>query len=104
MRREKCNDHVEFPMTINMEPYTVGYIEGERGRRRRRPPAPPLAATPAAHGFEYTLVGVLVHTGTTESGHYYSFVRERRVPTADGGEGGGGWLHLNDQRRAVRPA
>jgi ubiquitin C-terminal hydrolase len=27
---------------------------------------------------EYRLAGVLVHTGTTESGHYYSYVKDRR--------------------------
>ena len=49
MRREKCNDHVEFPMTINMEPYTVGYIERKEAAAAAGEPAPPLAATPAAH-------------------------------------------------------
>ena len=27
--------------------------------------------------FKYKLVGVLVHTGTAESGHYYSFIRDQ---------------------------
>lgn len=28
-------------------------------------------------GFWYNLVGVVVHTGTAEGGHYYSFIRDR---------------------------
>jgi hypothetical protein len=27
--------------------------------------------------YEYVLAGVLVHTGSADRGHYYSFVRER---------------------------
>ena len=27
--------------------------------------------------YQYELVGVLVHTGTAQAGHYYSFIRER---------------------------
>ena len=28
-------------------------------------------------GYWYSLVGVVVHTGTAEGGHYYSFIRDR---------------------------
>jgi len=28
-------------------------------------------------GYWYNLVGVVVHTGTAEGGHYYSFIRDR---------------------------
>lgn len=39
----------------------------------------------------FQLVGVLVHSGTAESGHYYSYIRER--PTADSN---GSWVEFND--------
>jgi ubiquitin C-terminal hydrolase len=29
---------------------------------------------------EYELIGVTVHTGTADGGHYYSFIRDRRSP------------------------
>lgn len=33
--------------------------------------------------YEYELIGVTVHTGNAEGGHYYSFIRERNVPGKD---------------------
>ena len=48
-----------------------------------------------AAGQLYELVGVLVHSGTADSGHYYSYIKERRAaPAATGGAGS--WLHFND--------
>ena len=28
-------------------------------------------------GYDYELIGVTVHTGTADGGHYYSFIRDR---------------------------
>jgi len=28
--------------------------------------------------YEYELIGVIIHQGTADSGHYYSFIRNRR--------------------------
>ena len=28
-------------------------------------------------GYNYELIGVTVHTGTADGGHYYSFIRDR---------------------------
>ena len=30
-----------------------------------------------ADSYEYELIGVTVHTGTADGGHYYSFIRDR---------------------------
>jgi len=38
--------------------------------------------------YHYRLVGILVHSGTTESGHYYSYIRERGPPHR--------WIHFDD--------
>lgn len=39
--------------------------------------------------FLYQLVGVLVHSGSANSGHYYSYIKER--------DGKGRWLEFNDR-------
>jgi hypothetical protein len=39
--------------------------------------------------YEYDLVGVLVHSGTSEAGHYYSFIKDREK---------GEWFEFNDTR------
>jgi ubiquitin C-terminal hydrolase len=36
---------------------------------------------------EYNLKGVVIHTGTSEGGHYYSLVKTKKY----------GWLKFNDQ-------
>jgi hypothetical protein len=40
----------------------------------------------------YRLAGVVVHTGTADMGHYYSFIRERET-RGDGGR----WIEFNDR-------
>ncbi|KAI1768826.1 hypothetical protein GGR53DRAFT_312192 [Hypoxylon sp. FL1150] len=81
LTRSKINDYFPFPTTINMQPYTVEHLSN--------PPSDP-SHEPAPDMFE--LVGVLVHSGTAESGHYYSYIRERpstsSVPS---------WVEFNDE-------
>ncbi|CAM9463640.1 unnamed protein product, partial [Phaeothamnion confervicola] len=43
--------------------------------------------------YQYTLAGVLVHTGTADSGHYFSYIKERAEPA---GRTGGQWFFFND--------
>ena len=38
----------------------------------------------------YNLIGVVVHTGTAEGGHYYSFIRDRTSGQSDR------WFLFND--------
>ena len=38
--------------------------------------------------YQYELVGILVHSGSADSGHYYSFIKER---------GSQRWLEFNDK-------
>lgn len=35
-----------------------------------------------AESYEYDLIGVTVHTGTADGGHYYSFIRDIVNPHA----------------------
>lgn len=74
--RSKINDYFAFPDRINMRPYTIEHLSNSPG---------------ASTEDWFELVGVLVHAGTAESGHYYSFIRER--PTSRQDEN---WFEFND--------
>lgn len=78
LMRNKINDHFAFPTTIDMQPYTIEHLSG---RAEDKPKD------------IFELVGVLVHSGTAESGHYYSFARER--PSSSGSAPV--WIEFNDE-------
>lgn len=40
-----------------------------------------ISVTPEAKQINYELVGVVVHSGQANAGHYYSFIKERRFVT-----------------------
>lgn len=69
MKRVKVNDYFEFPMVLNLEPYTKEGLSRKENSDQYIPPSHPLKY------YEYQLSGILVHTGTADSGHYYSFIR-----------------------------
>lgn len=75
--RHKINERFEFPERIDMAPYSIEYLQDTE-----QPLSPDL----------FELVGILVHAGTAESGHYYSFIKER--PTKP--EQGASWVEFND--------
>ncbi len=51
------------------------------------------AAVEEIAGYEYELIGVTVHTGTADGGHYYSFIRDRLNKTEMGQDK---WYLFND--------
>lgn len=62
MQRSKINDYFSFPEKIDMRPYTVEHL---------------MDSPDECPEDVFELVGVLVHSGTAESGHYYSYIKER---------------------------
>ena len=48
--------------------------------------------------YEYELIGVTVHTGTADGGHYYAFIRDRTGVDSKSNVGGSGdkWYSFND--------
>lgn len=75
--RSKINDRFEFPQVIDMSPYHIDHLRD------------PEQSSP---GDMFELVGILVHSGTTESGHYYSYIRERPVSRSQNPT----WVEFND--------
>jgi ubiquitin carboxyl-terminal hydrolase 9/24 len=119
-RPVKVNDRFEFPMDIDMEPWTVsGLARRDASRSHGSAATPEGGAEPEPGSTEaslgesepgdqqaevggcldsaatmYRLAGVVVHMGTATAGHYYSFIRER---DDDGKPGGALWHQFNDK-------
>ncbi len=75
--RCKLNDHFAFPDSLDMAPYTLEQLS--------RPDVP---AKPDV----FELTGIIVHSGTADSGHYFSYTRQR--PSAKGKNDS--WVQFND--------
>ncbi|KAF2852699.1 ubiquitin C-terminal hydrolase-like protein [Plenodomus tracheiphilus IPT5] len=60
--RRKIYDYFEFPQSFDISDYHVDHLSDP--------------SEPREHDI-FDLVGILVHSGTCESGHYYSYIRER---------------------------
>lgn len=78
MQKFKLNDACEFPMILDMFPYTQAALSGE-------------GKTDDSDNYQYELTGIVVHSGIAEAGHYYSYIRER-LPDGRKGE----WFEFND--------
>ena len=78
MQRNKINDQFDFPSLVDMKPYKIDYLSN------------PGTDTPEDM---FELVGVLVHSGTAESGHYYSFIKERNADVVSSPPT---WVEFND--------
>ncbi|KAF5568972.1 ubiquitin carboxyl-terminal hydrolase 34 [Fusarium phyllophilum] len=76
LQRNKINDYFSFPDQIDMRPYTIEHLSNPKSDIEED---------------IFELVGVLVHAGTAESGHYYSYIRER--PTSSNRPL---WVEFND--------
>lgn len=77
MERTKLNDYFEFPLTIDMGPYKKDSMMN-----------PESVHTPDV----FNLVGVLLHSGQAESGHYISYIRERPATVGTPGK----WVEFDD--------
>lgn len=76
--RTKVNDEFQFPDTLDIAPYTLARLSDDQ-------------QTGESDCFQLT--GVIVHSGTADSGHYYSFIRQR--PSTKSVQEA--WVQFNDQ-------
>lgn len=98
MQKEKVNTHFSFPLKLDMSGYVEKtllpqqYQEGidakknfsDEGSEMSDAAAVAAAAVdddydPFSDQLEYNLIGVTVHTGNADGGHYYSFIKERNA-------------------------
>ena len=84
MNRHKLNDYCEFPMSIDMQPFTQEGLEHLEKLKESKAELPEVH--PASY-YNYKLRGVVVHIGTAESGHYYSYIYDKVS---------GKWFEFND--------
>lgn len=72
MTRIKLNSSLSFPMDLNVEPYTKEGVARQEGE--------PLDEIGESLGkspedYQYELTGIVVHSGSMDSGHYYSYIK-----------------------------
>ena len=125
---EKINTHYEFPQILNLAPYSYHEVtakekaaqnagkqeEEEQEETLEKVPEEPKEekdgetseAEPIEEDcYEYKLVGVTVHSGTANAGHYWSLINTSRSPdeTKQGSASWGNleadnWMEFNDSR------
>ena len=82
----KVYDHFEFPHELNMRPYTK---EGLASAEMKE--VQPGSVRPDDY-YQYRLVGILIHSGSANSGHYYSYIKERQFAAGEEPR----WYEFND--------
>ncbi|XP_037090627.1 ubiquitin carboxyl-terminal hydrolase puf-like, partial [Pollicipes pollicipes] len=82
MMREKVNTLFSFPLHLDMS----GYRERNLMPTKCEDGEADAELAPC----QYDLIGVTVHTGTADGGHYYSFIRDRTSASRNS------WLFFND--------
>lgn len=78
----KINDRLEFFNELDMFPYTVEGITHKEGKDLEDYPIKDKEY------YQYELVGILVHQGSAEIGHYSSYIMDRETKK---------WYEFNDQ-------
>ncbi|KAK5649017.1 hypothetical protein RI129_003909 [Pyrocoelia pectoralis] len=86
MLKEKVNTHFSFPLRLNME----GYVEKQLMPQQYQEEKLNSNDFEETEQYEYDLIGVTVHTGTADGGHYYSFIKDRTAGARDK------WFLFND--------
>lgn len=95
MTKEKVNTHFSFPLTLDMAPYLEKNLlvitDKHDGEVKIEDDEEDSKST------KYELIGVTVHTGTADGGHYYSFIQDRDPHSVTRDR----WFFFNDAE--VRP-
>lgn len=93
-RAMKFDDYFKFPWLLEMNPYTSdGIREEELLKDQNEDGSELIKSNTKTNSFLYELVGVVVHSGQANAGHYYSYIKERRQ---DNISNVGKWFKFND--------
>jgi ubiquitin carboxyl-terminal hydrolase 34 len=115
-RNDKINTYFEFPYTLDLKPYSFYEVmrkenrfkpekgEDQEDQEAQEAPQDEDNIMPEEETcYEYKLVGVNVHSGTANAGHYWSFINTKRgaaEPDEDDPEWGrtdnDPWMKFND--------
>lgn len=106
MMNEKINSRLEFPTEFDMEPYTIEGIEKREANATSGEKAEDQWHGKGEDYYKYKLCGVVVHTGSADAGHYYSYINTNRksnylllsiyIEPHAKQEGNDVWLEFND--------
>jgi hypothetical protein len=82
-QHDKLNNRFEFPVSINLEPFTKEGLARREAEQKSRSDAsiqvPTMYNVRPRDYYRFQLVGIIVHTGTAQGGHYYSFIKDRKA-------------------------
>ena len=81
-RSLKFDDYFEFPWVLDMGPFTSDGIAAKEDRdsfQAKLSPGLSLNTSLKDITYNYDLVGVTVHSGQANAGHYYSFIKDRKA-------------------------
>eukprot|EP00966_Prymnesium_polylepis_P217726 5039041-Prymnesium_polylepis.1 len=81
MNNLKLNCECAFPHLLDLEPFTKRGLEARASK----------GGPPAAAAELYELVGVVVHAGTSNFGHYFSYIQSREAKQQE-------WMCFNDRQ------
>lgn len=100
MTKFKINDYIEFPMELDMTQYSQDALAKKDIMKQMEEKNLTLQdldedqklimqkQIPERY-FNYKLKGTIIHLGTAEQGHYYSFIQDRENPNQK-------WYEFND--------
>lgn len=105
MLKEKVNTHFSFPLRLDMSRYVEKTLMPQQYQEEKMRSQSSTdegmeidevvnVEEEFDENYEYDLVGVTVHTGTADGGHYYSFIKERDSDKKM--SGGDRWFLFND--------
>lgn len=78
MMQKKLNDRVEFPNVLNVKDFMLNEVLKDIHKTKDNDNDEYMEETDPTE-FEYKLVGVVIHMGTADAGHYISYVNIDRA-------------------------